>query len=291
MAQSYDRIVRENIAALVEVFFYNFMGIQPITSQRQDPNLPKTLEKKPDYVSMITLPSHQEPIILHLEIQTQTDYHMHLRMFEYNALLRRKYGLHVLQCVILLSGDGKNMPSKIQFQDLDFGFSVIPFEQVSLDSLLSTGIPELVVMAILANFDQGEARGVIRRILVLLRERVTDVKELQKYLTQLNILSNIKDISELVRQEISAMNLLYDPKKDAFYQEVLDYGIEKGKEQGLEQGIVKGLEQGLEQGLKKAQLDFARKLLANGHSMDYVADITGLALEQLRDMDLSGNGK
>jgi predicted transposase/invertase (TIGR01784 family) len=272
MAQSYDHIVRENIAALVEVFFYNFMGIQPISSQRQDPNLPITLEKKPDYVSMITLPSHTEPIILHLEIQTQTDSQMHLRMFEYNALLRRKFGLHVMQCVILLSGDGKNMPSKIQFQNLDFAYSVIPFEQVSLDSLLDTGVPELLVMAILANFESGEERGVIRRILVLLRERVTDAKELQKYLTQLNILSNINNISQLVRQEISAMNILYDPKKDAYYQEVLDYGIEKG------------IEQGIEQGAKKTQLEFARKLLQSGQTIEFTAEMTGLKIEQIIDL-------
>ena len=276
MAQSYDHIVRENIAALVEVFFYNFMGIQPISSQRQDPNLPITLEKKPDYVSMITLPSHTEPIILHLEIQTQTDSQMHLRMFEYNALLRRKFGLHVMQCVILLSGDGKNMPSKIQFQNLDFAYSVIPFEQVSLDSLLDTGVPELLVMAILANFESGEERGVIRRILVLLRERVTDAKELQKYLTQLNILSNINNISQLVRQEISAMNILYDPKKDAYYQEVLDYGLEKGIEQRIGQGI--------EQGAKKTQLEFARKLLQSGQTIEFTAEMTGLKIEQIIDL-------
>ena len=165
MAQSYDRILRENIVPIVEVFAYQVLGIQPVSSQRQDPNLPKTLEKKPDFVSKLVLPNQPHPVILHLEIQTETDSVMHLRMLEYYALLRRKYQLQVLQYVILLRGDGKKMPSHIKEGNIDFNFTVVPIKSISAESMLDTGTPELTVMAILGGFEKREAAAVIRRIL------------------------------------------------------------------------------------------------------------------------------
>lgn len=53
-----------------------------------------------------------------------------------------------------------------------------------------------------------------------------------------------------------------------------------GHEQGLEQGLEKGLEQGLEQ----ATIEFARRLLADGETLERVAKLTNLPIQKVREL-------
>jgi hypothetical protein len=71
--------------------------------------------------------------------------------------------------------------------------------------MLDTGTPDLTVMAILGGFKKRDATVVIRRILEQLQKQVPDRRELHKYLTQLKILSNIKNLNISLKKEISAM--------------------------------------------------------------------------------------
>ena len=56
-----------------------------------------------------------------------------------------------------------------------------------------------------------------------------------------------------------------------------DKGVEEGREEGLEAGIAKGREEGREEAFK----DMARKLKAEGGSVDMISRVTGLTEEQI----------
>jgi predicted transposase YdaD len=62
-----------------------------------------------------------------------------------------------------------------------------------------------------------------------LRRQVTDERELQKYLTQLEILSNITGYTSVVNQEINDMPLAFNLKKDMRYQQGRLEGRLEGK--------------------------------------------------------------
>ncbi|WP_156290572.1 Rpn family recombination-promoting nuclease/putative transposase [Oceanobacillus salinisoli] len=64
----------------------------------------------------------------------------------------------------------------------------------------------------------------------------------------------------------------------------LEKGIERGIEKGMEQGIEKGIEKGLEKGDKKAREKVARRLLAKGMEIDFVAETTSLPKERIIEL-------
>jgi predicted transposase/invertase (TIGR01784 family) len=282
MSKSYDNIFRENIEPVFETFVRHILDIHPTKSQTVSLGQPKTSERKPDYLCKIHLPDQPEPVIFHIEFQTEPDSQMHLRMLEYQALIRRRFKLDVHQYVLLLSGPAERMPTTIQGVSIQYEYRLIELRQISFEALIESNTPELLVIAILSDFDKRETVGNVRRILAALKQRVTGQRELQKYLTQLELLSNIRNISKTVTEEISNMALTYNLETDARYIQ----GIEKG----IEKGLKKGLEKGIEKGIEKTQLELARRLMDDGHSIEYAAHLTGLELDELKKLNLSGNG-
>jgi len=65
-----------------------------------------------------------------------------------------------------------------------------------------------------------------------------------------------------------------------------DKFIEQGIEQGLERGIQKGMVAGRNEGQKQEALRIAREMLQNGLSVDKVAKITGLSLDEVEGIGL-----
>jgi predicted transposase YdaD len=232
MSKSLDHIFRENIVAVFETFVREVLGVRPEWSVRVELGQPKTSEREPDYLRRVKLPGVNEPVVLHIEFQTKSDAQMHLRMLEYNVLLRRRFGLEVRQYVLLLRGKGEAMRTEIREDDLVFRYRLVRLQDIDFRRLLDSGVPELIVAAVLADFKRNDARGVIRRILVALRRQVTDERELQKYLTQLEILSNITGYTSVVNQEIKDMPLTFNKHKDIRYQQGRLEGRLEGKLEG-----------------------------------------------------------
>ena len=54
--------------------------------------------------------------------------------------------------------------------------------------------------------------------------------------------------------------------------------------EGMLESHEKGLKEGLEQGERKRSFDIAKKLLAKSFSLNEIADITGLTVEQIQHL-------
>ena len=67
---------------------------------------------------------------------------------------------------------------------------------------------------------------------------------------------------------------------ELYYQE----GLEKGVQQGVQQGIEKGVQQGVEKGEFETKKRIASNLLNKGHTLEEIAEITGLTVEQTKNL-------
>lgn len=61
------------------------------------------------------------------------------------------------------------------------------------------------------------------------------------------------------------------------------YAKEKERKEA-ERGRAEGLEKGRAEGTKQAQIDIARKLKDRGCAVEEIADITGLTLNELKEI-------
>ena len=59
------------------------------------------------------------------------------------------------------------------------------------------------------------------------------------------------------------------------------------REEGLKQGKEKGKEKRKEKGKHEKTLELAARLLADGHKRDYVAEVTGLSVSELKGLSQS----
>jgi predicted transposase YdaD len=63
-----------------------------------------------------------------------------------------------------------------------------------------------------------------------------------------------------------------------------EQGREEGLKQGREEGLKQGREEGREEGRISANLENARKMKAKGFSVGDIAEITGLTVEEIREI-------
>lgn len=64
----------------------------------------------------------------------------------------------------------------------------------------------------------------------------------------------------------------------------LERGIERGYEKGMKKGIEEGVEQGIEKGRKEERLQNARTMKSEGLSLELIAKITGLSLDEIASL-------
>ena len=57
-----------------------------------------------------------------------------------------------------------------------------------------------------------------------------------------------------------------------------------GYEEGFDEGFTAGREDGLQQGAYQKTLEMARKLIARGHSLEEIADVSGLTIDQVQSL-------
>jgi predicted transposase/invertase (TIGR01784 family) len=130
-----------------------------------------------------------------------------------------------------------------------------------------------------------EAKRLIKRvqqeqITVLAKEEIIDV------ITTIAIYK----FANLSREEVEAM-LGVKLEETRVYQEAkqegLEQGLELGREQGLELGREQGIEVGLQRGREQAKLELVPHFLALGMSMEEIARLLDLTIEQVEQVRLT----
>ncbi len=78
----FDKILKENLEALVIPLTKKLLGFQIVRSKQLTEKLQTTVEREPDFIRIIET-DKEEKFILHLEFQTANDPEMEFRQAEY----------------------------------------------------------------------------------------------------------------------------------------------------------------------------------------------------------------
>jgi predicted transposase/invertase (TIGR01784 family) len=67
-------------------------------------------------------------------------------------------------------------------------------------------------------------------------------------------------------------------------QDLVQQGLQQGLYKGKQEGLQEGLQQGLLEGEKRKARETARKLKSRGMALQEIAELTGLSLEEVRNL-------
>lgn len=275
MAQDYDKILKENLGKTIPGILRNILGVSFSRLQTLDFELQVTLERKPDFMLKVFPEGEIEPFILHVEFQAQDDPQMANRMHEYRALARRKFGLEIRQYVIYLGSLPSKMSTAIQEPGLHFHYDILALKDIPYARFLASDSAEEVILAILADMHTEPPHQIIRTIFARLRELVPSNDRIGKYITQLEILSRLRNLQEETTQIADTMPISYDITQDVRYK------------QGEKAGEARGMESGMERkALALAESLLRSDLYKNGViDQAYIAELTGCSLERIAEME------
>lgn len=229
--QQYDKIFKENFEEVIYSLARVVLGIDHTKLEEIPDETQYTIEKKPDFLKKVRGDNGAEDYILQIEVQTSDPKTMRKRMLIYYGFLYHSYEMPVKQYVLYIGKDGKaEMPTSIRHENLDFRFHLMNIVELDHEQFLYSEKPEDIVISILCDFKNKSAENIIDAIL----ERLKRLKRLSrndlvlgKYLRQLEILSNLRNLQTLTIKKLNDMSLIYDLESDIRYQQAYKQATEK----------------------------------------------------------------
>jgi len=222
----YDRIFRENAQTIFIPLIQSQLNIDITRYEALEFKMTKTLEREVDFLYKIYNQEEKESI-LHLEFQTRNDKEMLARIQEYHALIYRKYKLPIRHIVIYLGKRKSTMKFELESDLVFSGFDIINLTEINPDQLISTQIPEMVIMALLGDFKKEQVEKILNDIVEKLKSLIDSEDLMAKYINQLLILARIRNFQIIVEQKLNDMPISYDVEKDGLYLRGVEKGIAK----------------------------------------------------------------
>ncbi len=279
-AGHYDKIIKENIAAVIPGLLVKVLHIEAVEIVDIKQDIQHTKERKPDLLQIIT-DSKGYRYVLHIEFQVKDDTEVPYRMLEYKSMLLRKFKLPVKQFVIYLGEGISKVPPLLTDDNLWYAYKIAPISMVDYHEFINSDNPEEIIFAILGNFGGEQAETVVAEIIDHLGEKA-DGLALQKFVTQLRILSNLRKLQPTVDIIMEHLSTYFEIEKDWFYIKG-----QRDAEQKLREKELK-IEQKLrekEQKLREKEQKIIAKLILNTDLTDeLIANITTCTLEVVKNL-------
>jgi len=254
--------------SLIKLFFTDFLRlIDPESTARLQPGQATFLDKEDftdwpigdrremDLLAKVPVEREEQPLLVHVEIETDFGSGMELRIWQYYMMLRLRHRLPVLPILVNLRGGRPGVHRGTLREGFDgkvtavFHYQVLGLSGCQAEEWL--GRPEPLAWAFAALMRPGSWSRAELMLQCLRRIAKSDVTELRKQVlvnwVETYVQLTAQDALELQRlldlegnEEIKTMELTWLGKAEA-------RGMEKGLEQGIERGIKKGIAQGVEQ--------------------------------------------
>lgn len=192
----YDKIVKENLEAIIEVIIQELLEISPQTISPLPEKLHQTKEREPDVLKRVTN-REGEDFILHLEFQTVVDPEMVYRMHEYCTMLLRKYRLPVHQYVIYLGAKTPKFAQHLAYKNLYYRYDVLTLREVPFATFLLSPHPENIILTVLCNFEDKKPAEMVEQIIKRLAETSKGQLAFQKHFQQLRVLSKLRNLEDM----------------------------------------------------------------------------------------------
>lgn len=237
----YDRIFRENaqhifIPLVKQV--YDF-AIESYTVL--NPKFPSTSENEVDFLYELHLKDGQNQL-LHIEFQSKNDTEMLARMQEYHSKIYKKYKQPINSLVINLGEKPFTASNVLTENEVFYGYEIINLFNLSAEELLSSQVPEVVVLAILSNYPTASLETVLRTIVKKLKTLVVAEKDMSRYVNQLFNLARLRKFEIETKNVLDKMLIEIDIEQDFFYKQGIEIGEDIGKKKGKIEGKIEGIE-------------------------------------------------
>ena len=223
--QDYDKILRENFVKIGKSLLSKLCGVAIESIEDADTTLPRTIERRLDFLKMGIDPNTLEKTLYQLEFQSKVHFLMDRRTLLHYGLLYDKFGLPINQYVIYLGTGNWTAPTTVTHANLTFKYNIICINTIDYQVFAQSDEPEEIILAILADFKKEDKSKVVKSILTCLKDKVKNKRKLQKLIFQLEILSNLRSLQLEITKQISTMSIDYDITKDLRFIE----GVEKEK--------------------------------------------------------------
>ncbi|MDJ1506767.1 hypothetical protein [Xanthocytophaga agilis] len=276
-ANRYDKIFKENLEAVTLSMIEKVLRIDVANYEKIPLDLQRTLERKPDQLLKIT-DRQGDTFLLQLEFQLVDEARMVDRMFEYKALIWRKYQLPIRQYVLFLSDTVPTMPTRIEQHGLVFFFDLVRLSLIDYQLFLSSDKADEVVFAVLANFGNMEPEKAASQILDRLTQVSPTPLELNRHLQQLRILANLRKLSPFIEQIMESITNYIKEEDDYFFKKGERIGEQKGRQEGRQEG----LQEGKQEGKQEAILKFLKDGILTTKQLASYFDVTEEFVEDLR---------
>ena len=201
----YDKILKENLEAIIPGLMENVLGITAVSSEELPDDVQHTKERKPDVLKKIT-DNQGSTYILQIEFQVADEPEMVYRMAEYYIMLERKYQLAIRQFVIFLGSATPQMTTRLDRPNLKFDFPIISFVTLDYQLFLRSDRPEDVLLSILANLGGDNVELALRQIVQRVEETSHTDFSLRKHVNQLRVLAQLRNLGIKLKEAIDKVN-------------------------------------------------------------------------------------
>jgi predicted transposase YdaD len=254
MANTYDRVFKENVPSWERTLLKKFLGIDPAELVPIDAKMQLTLEREMDHIRKVVAFGTNPNFGVQIEFHTSNE-DLRARNLVHYALFYQITGLPLKQLVIYAGVEKatKILLHSLEIDGIHYQFKVIVLAEYPKEEFLYGETPEEVIMALLCDYGGDSPEEVTKMILTRLKKMLKGKNQIRKFQKQLLILSRLRKMELIVKNQIEAMTFHYEVETDGLYLEGKEKGELIGLEKGLEQGIEKGIEQGLEQGIEQGK--------------------------------------
>lgn len=184
----------------------------------------------------------EEEFILHVEFQTKDDYEMLSRVAEHHGIMYRKHRLPIRHVVVFLGKGKARMRTQLNEDEIFRGFDLINMSELNTEQLLSSQVPEVILLALLGDYEKDRTEAILRLIVSRLKAVAHSEAELKKYIEQLILLSKLRKLSGITDKIISDMPVTYDYTEDFYYlkgraqeREIANQQIEQEREKAKQE--------------------------------------------------------
>ena len=211
--QDFDNVVKKKFSRVYQSIIHKLLGLDIKNTLKIPTSFSRTKEKRSDFAFKVSSPN-KAPEIVHIEFQSDNDKNMDKRELGYYLDFYWEYNMEIVQYVIYLGKGTPTMPMEIKHPKLNFSYTVIAMNEIDVDLFLNSDNPHEIVLAVLCKYTRRQAPKIIKQILQKLREKTKNERELHEHVTDLEILSNLRNLQRQTKKELEKMPIIYDLRKD-----------------------------------------------------------------------------
>jgi hypothetical protein len=223
----FDKILKENAREIFLPLIEMRMGVKIKKFQPLPTKFQTTIEREMDSFYKVETETG-EKFILNLEFQTDDEPLMVYRIGEYHGIAQRLYKMEIKHFVVYLGTKKPQMATELKPEEIYKGFELINAQELDSENLLTSDIPQVILLAVLGNYPAEKTEQILRSVIRKLQIVCTDKAQFSKFIKQLIAISRLRKIDFLTHKIATEMPISFDITTDFLYLE----GQQKGRVEG-----------------------------------------------------------